>query len=96
MAETEKSFSLIFQLYKQQFLNFSILNRLVNPDRLALAGDITSVRTAAHQWKSTFAIVKRKAVLLVTANAIIPNPTVTGDGNSLWECYSNFPHYFRE
>ncbi len=30
--------------------------------------------------KSASAIVRRKAVLPVTANAIIPSPTVTGDG----------------
>ena len=30
--------------------------------------------------KSASAIVRRKAVLLVTVNAIIPSPTVTGDG----------------
>ena len=30
--------------------------------------------------KSAFAIVRTKAVLPVTVNAIIPSPTVTGDG----------------
>ena len=76
----QNPFFLIFRLYQQQFLDQSIHRGLVNPRHLALAGDGTPVCTAAQQRKSASAIVRRKAVLPVTVNAIIPIPTVTGDG----------------
>ena len=45
----ENPFSLIFRLYKQQFLDLSIRKGLISPDHLALAGDGTPVRTAAQK-----------------------------------------------
>ena len=47
----ENPFSLIFHLYKQQFLDLSIRKGLIDPEHLALAGDGTPVRTAAQQRK---------------------------------------------
>ena len=44
----ENPFSLIFRLYRQQFLDQSVRKGLVDPARLALAGDGTPVRTAAQ------------------------------------------------
>lgn len=43
----ENPFSLIFRLYRQQFLDQSVRKGLVDPAHLALAGDGTPVRTAA-------------------------------------------------
>lgn len=79
----ENPFSLIFRLYQQQFLDRSIHNGLINPEHLALAGDGTPVRTAAQQRKNGSAIVRRKAVLPVTANAIILSQTAAGDGTPI-------------
>lgn len=47
----EHPFSLIFQLYKRQFLDLSIRKGLIDPYHPALAGDGTPVRTAAQQRK---------------------------------------------
>lgn len=47
----ENPFSLIFQLYHQQFLAKSIADGLINPSHLSLAGDGTPIRTAAQQRK---------------------------------------------
>lgn len=47
--KTENPFYLIFRLYKQQFLDTSILKRLLDPDHLALAGNGTPIRTVAQQ-----------------------------------------------
>lgn len=49
--KTKNPFTLIFQLYNQQFLLKSIEKGLINPDHLALAGDGTPIRTAAQQRK---------------------------------------------
>lgn len=76
----QNPFSLVFCLYKQQFLDFSIHKGLIKPDHLALAGDGTPVRTAAQQRKSESVNVRKTASLPVTANVIIPSLTVTGDG----------------
>ena len=78
--KTEQPFSLIFRLYQQQFLSPSVQKGLIDPDHLALAGDGTPVCTAAQQRKNGSTTVRKKAVLLVTANAIIPSQTATGDG----------------
>lgn len=48
---TEQPFFLIFKLYQQQFLDQSVEKGLIHPDRIALAGDGTAVRTAAQQRK---------------------------------------------
>ena len=47
----DNPFSLIFRLYKQQFLDLSVRKGLVHPEHLALAGDGTPVRCAAQQRK---------------------------------------------
>lgn len=73
-------FYLVFRLYKQQFLDLSIRKDLIDPDHLALAGDGTPVRTAAQQRKNESVNVRKMAVSPVTANAITPSQTATGDG----------------
>ena len=49
----ENPFSLIFRLYRHQFLDCSVKNGLMDPAHLALAGDGTPIRTAAQQRKKT-------------------------------------------
>lgn len=56
----ENPFSLIFRLYRQQFLDRSIRKDLINPDCLALADDSTPVRTAAQQRKKRTCGCKEK------------------------------------
>ncbi len=52
----DNPFSLVFRLYRQQFPNLFIRNGLIDPEHLALAGDGTPVRTAAHQRKKRICI----------------------------------------
>lgn len=47
----DDTFSLVFRLYRQQFLELSIRKGLIDPEHLALAGDGTPVRTATQQRK---------------------------------------------
>ncbi len=56
----QNPFSLIFRLYKQQFLDQSIRKGLIDPEHLALAGDGTPVRTAAQQRKKRICDCKEK------------------------------------
>lgn len=44
----DQPYSLLLQLYKQQFLDVSIQKGLLNPESLALAGDGTPVNTSAR------------------------------------------------
>ena len=83
----ENPFSLVFRLYKQQFLVLSFCKGLIVPDHLALAGDGTPVRTAAQQRKNAPANVKKTDVLPVITNGIIHSRTVTGGWDSHRECY---------
>ena len=85
----ENPFSLIFCLYKQQFLDRSIHRGLIDPDHLALAGDGTPVRTAAQQRKKRICDCKKTAVLPATANAIILSRTATGDGTPIGNAISS-------
>ncbi|WP_050642002.1 MULTISPECIES: hypothetical protein [Clostridia] len=86
-------FSLIFRLYKQQFLKRSIHKGLIDPEHLVLAGDGPPVRTAAQQQKNGSAIVRKKPVLPVTANAIIPSRTATADGTLIGNAISSVTTY---
>ena len=56
----ENPFSLVFQLYRHQFLDPSIHKGLIDPEHLALAGDGTPVRTAAQQRKKRLCDCKEK------------------------------------
>lgn len=47
--KTENPFHLLFKLFHQQFLNQSIADGLINPHKIALAGDGTPFRTASKQ-----------------------------------------------
>ena len=49
----ENPFSLIFRLYRQQFLDCSVKNGLMDPAHLALAGDGTPIRAIFSVTTST-------------------------------------------
>ena len=74
----ENPFFLIFRLYQQQFLNQSIHREGWSIPGTWLLPVTAPLSVLPHSsGKNAFVIVRRKAVLLVTANVIIPNP----DGN---------------
>lgn len=76
----ENPFFLIFRLYQQQFLGPSIHKGLIAP-RIWLLQGMAFLSALPHSnAKNGSVTVRKKDVPPVTANAIIPNRTATGDG----------------
>ena len=86
-VEPENPFSLIFSLYKQQFLDRSIHRGLIDPDHLALAGDGTPVRTAAQQRKKRICDCKEKGCSSCSCKRHYSQPDCNWGWDSHRECY---------
>ncbi len=83
----DNPFSLVFRLHRQQFLNLSIRNGLIDPEHLALAGDGTPVRTAAQQRKKRICECKEKGCSSCNCRRHYSQPDCNWGWDSHRECY---------
>ena len=83
----DNPFSLVFRLHRQQFLNLSIRNGLIDPEHLALAGDGTPVRTAAQQRKKCICDCKEKGCSSCNCRRHYSQPDCNWGWDSHRECY---------
>ncbi len=89
----QNPFSLIFRLYKQQFLDQSIRKGLIDPEHLALAGDGTPVRTAAQQRKKRICDCKEKGCPSCNCKRHYSQPDCSW-GWASWHDMLSFLHSF--
>ncbi|MCI8975296.1 MAG: hypothetical protein HFH79_17220 [Lachnospiraceae bacterium] len=80
-------FSLIFCLYKQQFLDLSIHKGLISPDHLALAEDGTPVRTAAQQRKKRICDCRERGCYSCNCKRRYSQPDCNWGWDSHRDCY---------
>ena len=83
----DNPFSLIFRLYKQQFLDLSVRKGLVHPEHLALAGDGTPVRCAAQQRKKRICKCKEFGSSSCSCKRHYSQPDCNWGWDSHRECY---------
>ena len=79
----EHPFSLVFQLYHQQFLSKSIQHGLIHPQHLSLAGDGTPFRIAASQRSKPLCQCRQHGISSCRCKRLYSQP----DGNWGWDSY---------
>jgi len=94
LEEPDNPFFLIFQLYKQQFLVSSIRKGLIDQEHLVLAGDGTSVRTAAQQRKKRTCDCKEKSCSSYHCKRQYSQPDCNWGWDSHRECYFSGYHLY--
>lgn len=72
--------SLIFRLYKQQFLDVSVSHGLIQPSAISLAGDGSPIRTSARLRYKKVCSCSEMVFPTVTANVSFLNLTVISVG----------------
>lgn len=72
--------SLIFRLYKQQFLDVSVSHGLIQPSAISLAGDGSPIRTSARLRYKKVCSCSEMVFPTVTANVSFLNLTVISAG----------------
>lgn len=87
-------FYLIFRLYKQQFLNRSIQNGLINPNALSLAGDGTPVRASARGRNKRICDCKENGIHDCHCKRHYHQPDCNWGWDSSRECYFHGYHLY--
>ena len=85
---------LIFRLYKEQFLDKSISQGLINPNSLALAGDGTPVRTQARLRYKKICNCAEKGILHCSCKRKFSQPDCNIGWDSSRECYFSGYHLY--
>ncbi|MBQ1274401.1 MAG: hypothetical protein IIY08_03330 [Cellulosilyticum sp.] len=88
------AFSLIFRLFKSQFLDHSCNLGLINPASLSLAGDGTPVKTAAFMRSKRLCKCREQGITDCNCKRYFSQPDTNTGWDSSRECYFNGYHLF--
>ena len=86
--------SLIFRLYKQQFLDVSVSHGLIQPSAISLAGDGSPIRTSARLRYKKVCSCSEMVFPTVTANVSFPQPDCNIGWDSSRDCYFSGYHLY--
>lgn len=87
-------FSLIFRLFKAQFLDHSCEFGLIDPDKLALAGDGTPIKTASYPRSKRLCNCREEGIYNCNCKRYFSQPDTNSGWDSSRECYFNGYHLF--
>ena len=88
------AFSLIFRLFKHQFLDHSVDLGLIDPTKLSLAGDGTPVKTAAYLRSKSLCKCREQGITDCNCKRHFSQPDTNSGWDSSRECYFNGYHLF--
>lgn len=71
---SEQPFSLLFKVFRQEFLDESAARSLINPSALALSGDGTPVETSAQQRKRKLCSCREQGITNCSCNRHFSQP----------------------
>jgi len=83
----DQPYSLLFHIYKEQFLDISVQNGLVSLERLSVSGDGTSVYTSSMERKKRICNCLDSGVRDCECNRYYSQPDCNTGWDSLWDCY---------
>jgi len=93
-VKTNHAFSLIFRLFKSQFLDHSCNLGLINPAKLSLAGDGTPVKTASLLRSKRLCSCREQGITDCNCKRYFSQPDTNTGWDSSRECYFNGYHLF--
>ena len=88
------AFSLIFRLYKEQFLLCSVSLGLIDGKNLSLAGDGTPIRTSSRLRSTRLCDCREKGITDCRCKRMFSQPDTNSGWDSHRECYFNGYHLF--
>lgn len=90
----DHAFSLIFRLFKGQFLDHSCDLGLINPIHLSLAGDGTPIKTASFTRSKRLCKCREQGITDCNCKRYFSQPDTNAGWDSSRECYFNGYHLF--